>query len=99
MPAHTIASAFGASRSIHSLVVIGWLVSGLLPKAAQYPSRLIDSFGIEPSTMSTKSSSSPRSATVHTSAVAAFAQPVQRQENASTELAVTPSARSADPAR
>jgi hypothetical protein len=54
--------ALGASRSSHSLVVIGWSVSGLLPKPHQYPSDLIASFGIDPSTTSTNGSSSPRSA-------------------------------------
>ena len=55
--------ALGASRSIHSLVVIGCPVSGLLPKPHQYPSDLIDSLGIEPSMTRTKGpSSSPRSA-------------------------------------
>jgi hypothetical protein len=43
-------------------VVIGWPVSGLFPKPHQYPSGLIFSFGIEPSTTSTNGSSSPRSA-------------------------------------
>ena len=54
--------AFGASRSSHSLVVIGWPVIGSLPKPDQYPSGLIASFGIDPSTTSTNGSSSPRSA-------------------------------------
>ena len=55
-------SALGARRSSHSLVVIGWPVSGLFPKPHQYPSGLIFSLGIEPSTTSTNGSSSPRSA-------------------------------------
>ena len=54
--------ALGASRSSHSLVVIGWPVAGSLPNPHQYPSSLIASFGIEPSTTSTNGSSSPRSA-------------------------------------
>lgn len=57
----TTARALGASRSIHSLVVIGWPVSGLSPKPHQYPSCLIDSLGMDPSTTSTKGSISPRS--------------------------------------
>src|SRR6516164_3053284 len=60
-----MAVAFGASRSSHSLVVIGWPVSGLLPKPHQYPSDLIASFGMEPSTTRTNGSSSPRSALCH----------------------------------
>ncbi len=43
-------------------MVIGWPVSGLFPKPHQYPSGLIFSLGIEPSTTSTNGSSSPRSA-------------------------------------
>jgi hypothetical protein len=35
VPMATTASALGASRSIHSLVVIGWPVSGLSPKPHQ----------------------------------------------------------------
>ena len=62
MPTATTAAAFGASRSSHSLVVIGWPVSGLLPRPVQWPSPLIFSLGIEPSTTSTNGSSSPRSA-------------------------------------
>src|SRR6478672_3647036 len=57
-----MARALGARRSSHSLVVIGWPVSGLFPKPHQYPSGLIFSFGMEPSTTSTNGSSSPRSA-------------------------------------
>ena len=62
MPAASTTRALGASRSSHSLVVIGWSVSGLFPKPHQYPSCLIASLGIDPSTTSTKGSSSPRSA-------------------------------------
>ena len=65
MPTARIAVAFGASRSSHSLVVIGWPVAGLLPNPHQYPSDLIASFGIDPSTTSTNGSSSPRSALCH----------------------------------
>src|SRR5450759_2627506 len=60
-----MAVALGASRSSHSLVVIGWPVAGLLPKPHQYPSDLMSSFGIDPSTTSTNGSSSPRSALCH----------------------------------
>ena len=35
VPTARTAVAFGASRSSHSLVVIGWPVSGLLPKPHQ----------------------------------------------------------------
>ena len=35
VPAATIAVALGASRSSHSLVVIGWPVIGLLPNPHQ----------------------------------------------------------------
>src|SRR3954449_13156661 len=62
VPTATIAVALGASRSSHSLVVIGCPVSGLLPKPAQYPSSLILSFGMDPSTTRTNGSNSPRSA-------------------------------------
>jgi len=66
VPTARTASALGASRSSHSLVVIGWVSrpppSTRFPMAAQYPSDLIDSFGIEPSTTSTNGSISPRSA-------------------------------------
>src|SRR5580693_2394634 len=55
----------GASRSSHSLVVIGCPVAGLLPNPHQYPSDLIASLGIEPSTTRTNGSSSPRSAFHH----------------------------------
>src|SRR5580704_10044843 len=60
-----MAVAFGASRCSHSLVVIGWPVAGLLPNPHQYPSGLMASLGIEPSTTSTNGSSSPRSALCH----------------------------------
>src|SRR3954464_231398 len=62
VPAATMAVALGASRSSHSLVVIGCAVPGLLPKPDQYPSALIFSLGIDPSTTRTNGSSSPRSA-------------------------------------
>src|SRR3984957_950629 len=62
VPTATIAVAFGASRSSHSLVVIGCPVAGSLPNPHQYPSFLSASLGIEPSTTSTNGSSSPRSA-------------------------------------
>src|SRR5271168_4549182 len=62
VPTATTAVAFGVSRSSHSLVVIGCPVAGLLPKPHQYPSFLIASLGIEPSTTSTNGSSSPLSA-------------------------------------
>src|SRR4051794_33646035 len=62
VPAATIASALGASRSSHSLVVIGCPVAGSLPKPHQYPSSCRFSLGIDPSTTSTNGSSSPRSA-------------------------------------
>ena len=65
MPIATTAAAFGARRSSHSLVVIGWPVSGSSPIAAQWPSPESFSFGIEPSTQSTNGSSSPRSARHH----------------------------------
>src|SRR6202035_4966751 len=57
-----MAVALGVSRSSHSLVVIGCPVAGSLPNPHQYPSFLIASLGIEPSTTSTNGSSSPRSA-------------------------------------
>src|SRR5688572_10534582 len=62
VPAATTAVALGVSRSSHSLVVIGCPVAGLLPNPHQYPSSLIFSLGIEPSTTRTNGSSSPRSA-------------------------------------
>src|SRR3954463_11328602 len=62
VPAATMAVALGASRASHSLVVIGCPVAGLLPKPDQYPSSLIFSLGMDPSTTRTNSSSSPRSA-------------------------------------
>src|SRR3954452_6760659 len=62
VPTATTAVALGVSRSSHSLVVIGWSVPGALPKPDQYPSSLIFSFGIDPSTTRTNGSSSPRSA-------------------------------------
>ena len=62
MPSATTAAAFGARRSTHSLVVIGWPVEGSVPIAAQWPSPLIFSLGIEPSTTRTKGSSLPSSA-------------------------------------
>ena len=57
-----MAVALGARRSSHSLVVIGCPVAGSLPNPHQYPSSLIFSLGIDPSTTSTNGSSSPRSA-------------------------------------
>src|ERR1700754_635711 len=62
VPTATIAVALGASRSSHSLVVIGWPVAGSLPNPHQYPSSLICSFGMDPSTTRTNGSNSPRSA-------------------------------------
>src|ERR1051326_7167237 len=62
VPAPITASALGARRSIHSAVVMGWPVSGLVPRAAQYPSLLIFSFGIDPSTTRTNGSNLPLSA-------------------------------------
>ena len=62
MPTATTAAAFGARRSSHSLVVIGWPVDGFVPMPVQWPSPLISSFGIDPSSTSTNGSSSPRSA-------------------------------------
>src|SRR5271156_2637459 len=41
---------------------MGWSVSGLFPKPHQYPSFLMASLGIDPSTTRTNGSSSPRSA-------------------------------------
>ncbi len=55
----TTASALGASQSIQVLVMMGWLVSTSVPIPAQYPSFLIFSFGIDPSTTSTNGSSFP----------------------------------------
>src|SRR5947209_13813177 len=57
-----MAVALGASRSSHSLVVIGCPVAGLLPNPDQYPSSLIFSLGMDPSTTRTNGSSWPRSA-------------------------------------
>src|SRR6185436_7986507 len=65
VPTASTAHALGARRSSHSFVVIGWPVCWLLPNAAQYPSFLIDSLGIDPSTTRTKGSSSPLSALYH----------------------------------
>src|SRR3954462_14957207 len=62
VPAATMAVALGASRSSHSLGVIGCPVAGLLPKPDQYPSSLIFSLGMDPSTTRTNGSRSPRSA-------------------------------------
>ena len=62
VPTATMAVALGASRSSHSLVVIGCPVAGSLPNPHQYPSSWSCSFGIDPSTTSTNGSSSPRSA-------------------------------------
>ena len=62
MPTATTAAAFGASRSSHSLVVIGWPVSGLSPMPEKWPSPVSSSLGIEPSTTSTNGSSLPSSA-------------------------------------
>src|SRR3954463_15443802 len=62
VPSATTAAAFGARRSTHSFVVIGWPLDGLTPIPAQWPSPLIFSFGIEPSTMRTNGSSLPASA-------------------------------------
>ena len=62
VPIATTAAAFGASRSIHSLVVIGWPFDGFTPIPAQCPSPLIFSFGTEPSRISTNGSSLPASA-------------------------------------
>ena len=45
VPSASTIAACGASRSIHSLVVIGWPVTGSVPSAAQWPSPLISSFG------------------------------------------------------
>ena len=62
VPAATTANAFGASRSIQVLRVIGWPVRGSLPMAAQYPSALISSLGIDPSITRTNGASSRPSA-------------------------------------
>src|SRR5215469_443427 len=51
VPVATTAHACGASRSIHSQVVIGWPVAWSVPNDAQYPSLLFCSFGIDPSTI------------------------------------------------
>ena len=67
MPTATTAAAFGARRSTHSLVVIGCPVSGSSPMPAQWPSPLIFSLGIEPSTTSTNGSSLPASASYQAS--------------------------------
>src|SRR3954447_18967352 len=59
----TTPHAFGASRSSHQFSVSGSPVASSLPNEVQYPSPLMFSFGIEPSTTSTKgASSSPRAA-------------------------------------
>ena len=62
VPAATTAQARGASRSIHQFSVSGSPVSGSLPNDVQYPSPLIFSLGIEPSTTKMNGSSSPRTA-------------------------------------
>ena len=56
------AAAFGASRSIHEQVVIGWPLSGSTPNPAQWPSPLISSLGTDPSSTRTNGSRRPRSA-------------------------------------
>src|SRR3954453_17220433 len=59
----TTPHAFGASWSIHQLIVSGSPVASSLPNEVQYPSPLIFSFGIEPSMTSTNgSAASPRAA-------------------------------------
>src|SRR6476646_2977749 len=58
----TTAAALFASRSIQSLVVIGWPVSGWTPNPDQWPSPLMFSLPIEPSMISTNGSSLPASA-------------------------------------
>ncbi len=65
VPAATTAAAAGASRSTHSFVVIGCPVSGLTPNPDQWPSPLISSFAIDPSTTSTNGSRRPSSASYH----------------------------------
>ncbi len=62
VPAASTAHARGASRSIHSQVVIGWPVAGSVPSAAQYPSALSASFGMEPSTTRMNGPSAPSAA-------------------------------------
>src|SRR5271166_5402686 len=62
VPAATTAQALGASRSIHSHVVIGWPVLLSVPKEAQYPSALLFSLGIEPSTTRINGESRPSAA-------------------------------------
>src|SRR5690606_20072392 len=62
VPAATTAQARGASRSIHQFSVSGSPVAGSLPNDVQYPSPLIFSLGIEPSTTTTNGSTSPRTA-------------------------------------
>ena len=62
VPTATSAAAFGASRSIHSLTVIGWPSIGSTPKPVQWPSPLRRSSPIAPSTTSRNGSSRPSSA-------------------------------------
>ena len=62
VPAAIAAHAFGARRSIHSQVVMGWPVLWFVPKDAQYPSFLFCSLGIEPSTTRMKGLSLPLAA-------------------------------------
>ena len=62
MPTATTAAALGASRSIHSFIVIGWPFSGFTANPVQKPSPLISSLPSEPSITSTNGSSLPSSA-------------------------------------
>ncbi len=65
MPTATSAAHLGASRSIHSFIVMGWPVSGLTANPVQNPSPLISSLPSEPSMTSTNGSSLPSSASNH----------------------------------
>src|SRR5271156_4500711 len=62
VPEATTANALGARRSIQSFVGIGCPVLESVPRAAQYPSFLIFSFGMDPSTTKTKGLSLPSAA-------------------------------------
>src|SRR5580700_3057571 len=62
VPHATTANALGARRSIQVFVGIGCPVFESVPRAAQYPSFLIFSLGIEPSTTNTKGLSLPSAA-------------------------------------
>src|SRR5215472_8257667 len=62
VPAAITAQARGASQSIHSQVGIGWPVFESVPNEAQYPSSLLFSLGMDPSTTKMNGSWPPSAA-------------------------------------